>query len=78
MLKSNNLGGNKMKKQKGFTRLQVVGTLVALLLFLPWPLNIYKFSNCDFKSDYKCEAIHGTGIFFPPLSYITVWFGTDE
>ena len=39
--------------------------------------NAYKFWQCDFESNWKCEFIHGVGI-FPPASYVTVWFGTDK
>ena len=45
---------------------------------IPWIWNGVKFANCDFVSDYKCEIIHGAGVFIPPASWITVWFDTDE
>lgn len=39
--------------------------------------NIYKLTQCDFKSDYKCEILHWIGI-FPPLSLFTYWIWTDK
>lgn len=55
-----------------------VGFVFFLLLVTPWIWNAAKFTDCDFKSDYKCEVIYGAGVFFPPLSFLTVWFGDDE
>lgn len=52
--------------------------IIIVLFFTPWVWNAVKFSNCDFESNYKCEASHGIGVFVPPASFITVWFGTDE
>ena len=52
--------------------------LVAAICFTPYAWNAYKFSNCDFESSYKCEAIHGVGIVIPPTAIVTVWFSDDE
>lgn len=52
--------------------------IILVLIFGPWCVNAYKFANCDFSSNYKCEAIHGIGIFVFPTSFITVWFDSDE
>lgn len=51
---------------------------VGLIFSAPFLINAYQFSNCDFESDYKCEAIHGIGIIIPPASWITVWFDSDS
>ncbi len=51
--------------------------VIFLLAVTPWVFNAFKFANCDFESDYKCEIIHGAGVFIPPSSFITVWFDTD-
>jgi hypothetical protein len=51
--------------------------IIAIIFASPWLINAYKFANCDFKSDYKCEAIHGIGIIIPPTALITFWFGSD-
>ena len=56
---------------------QLLIITVALVLLLSWPVNVYKLTQCDFESDYKCEVLHGVGL-VPGLSPITVWFGTDE
>ncbi len=52
--------------------------LITAIIVMPWVWNGVKFVNCDFESDWKCEAIHGAGIFIPPASYITVWFDDDS
>lgn len=54
------------------------GVILLFVLFAPWVINFIKFTECDFEENYKCELIHGIGVVVPPLSYITVWFGTDE
>lgn len=51
--------------------------ILMLVLILAWGINAYKLTQCDFESDYKCEAIHAVGL-VGPASVITVWFGTDE
>ena len=52
--------------------------LIAVLSCAPWVVNVIKFVDCDFESDYRCEAIHGAGVFIPPASFITMWFDDDE
>jgi hypothetical protein len=56
----------------------VVPFILVVLLITPWVWNAFKFSNCDFESNYRCEAIHGIGVFVPPAAYITVWFDDDS
>jgi len=51
--------------------------IVVALLITPWIWNAAKFASCDFESNYKCEAIHGIGVFVPPAAYVTVWFDDD-
>ncbi len=50
---------------------------IFLLAVIPWVFNAFKFAECDFESDYKCEIIHGVGVLLPHSSFITVWFDTD-
>ncbi len=52
--------------------------IVFMLLAAPWVINAVKFAGCDFESNYKCEAIHGIGVFIPPASWVTVWFDSDS
>lgn len=52
--------------------------LIAVIVLAPYVVNAYKFAHCDFEADYKCEAIHATGVFVPPAAWVTVWFGTDQ
>jgi hypothetical protein len=56
----------------------LIGLILFVLLTAPWVVNMVKFTNCDFGPDYKCEVLHGAGVFVPPLSFITVWFDDDE
>jgi len=51
--------------------------IIFVLVVTPWIWNGFKFAACDFESDYKCEVIHGAGVFIPPAAYITVWFSDD-
>lgn len=60
-------------------RAGVALALVLLLIFsLPWLVNFYKLTQCDFESNYKCELIHGAGVLVPPISLATMWVGIDE
>lgn len=52
--------------------------IVTAVLALPWCINLYKGINCDFEAPYRCEIIHGTGVFIPPAAYVTVWFDSDK
>ena len=51
---------------------------VCLIACLPWVFNFIKLTNCDFEPSYRCEVIHGIGVFIPPTAWITVWFDTDR
>jgi len=53
-------------------------TLLIVFLMTPWVWNVEKLTECDFKSDFKCELIHGIGFAVPPTSWVTVWFDTDK
>ena len=48
--------------------------IIGLLAFV---LNIVKLTDCDFAAPYRCEAVHGIGL-FPPAAIVTVWFATDK
>ena len=66
-----------MKKQQGFTIIELVIVLVLVFGIGGWVWNGVKLMACDFEPNYKCEVIHGAGLVAPPLSLITVWFGDD-
>ena len=59
----------------------VIGGFVVLafvvFVIVAWPYNMYKLTECDFESDYKCEVMHGLGV-IPALAPFTVWVGTDK
>lgn len=58
--------------------MKLLGILfIAAILAGPWIWNGVKFASCDFEANWKCEVIHGAGVFIPPAAYITVWFGDD-
>lgn len=67
-----------MTKKSGFTTLESIMVIIALSFFTAWSVNAYKLAKCDFKSDYKCEAVHAIGLFAPPASFVTVWFDSDK
>ena len=51
---------------------------VALVLAVGWVVNLYKFTQCDFESPYKCEAIHGASIFLAPAGGVVGWMDFGE
>lgn len=50
-----------------------------VLLVGAWTWNAVKLAECDFEpsTSYKCELIHGAGLFVPPLALATVWFDSE-
>jgi hypothetical protein len=66
-----------MKKQRAFAGVNVL-LLFMLFMSATWWYNGYKLTQCDFDALYKCEAIHGLGLFAAPASVVTVWFSTDK
>lgn len=64
-----------MKNDTDF--LLMVGVIWIILLGI-WIWNAVKFASCDFESDFKCEVIHGAGVFVPMAAVITVWFDVDK
>jgi prepilin-type N-terminal cleavage/methylation domain-containing protein len=66
-----------MKKQQGFTLIELIVVFVIVIGFGSWVWNAAKLASCDFESNFKCEAIHGAGLIVPPLSVVTVWFADD-
>lgn len=71
-----------MKKQKGYTIIEMLFIPILFLIIaaaVAWCINLVQLADCDFdpKKDYKCEIIHGLGV-FPMISLGTIWFGTDE
>jgi len=50
---------------------------VGLFIISSYFVNAYKLVNCDFESPYRCEAIHGIGL-FPVFSLVTVFFESDD
>lgn len=64
------------KRQSGFTVIELI-LVIAFLVIIPWFVNVYKVTKCDFKEDYRCEIVHGAGVVIPPVALITVWMDTD-
>ena len=54
--------------------LKIFVWVVVLSLGVLYITNVYKLFQCDFKSPYKCEVIHGIGVIIPPLSSVSAWF----
>ena len=51
---------------------------IVLFFLVSWVWNVVRFTSCEFESNYRCEVIHGAGVFVPFLSIFTVWFDIDE
>lgn len=66
-----------MKKQKGFTLIELIVVFAVLIIPVSWIWNFVKLTDCDFDANYRCELIHGFGVIVPPASVVTVWFATD-
>lgn len=63
-------------ERKELTWWDGVPLLILILILIPWMWNFEKLLDCDFKPDYRCEVIHGLGL-FPPAAFVTVWFEDD-
>jgi len=63
--------------RKMLTRLALLPLILIAVIFSCFFVNLYKLTQCDFESPYKCEVIHAIGL-FPPASLIVVWFETDN
>ena len=57
--------------------IQVVPIVFFLAFVISYIVNWVQFTSCDFKSDYRCEAIHFVEL-VPPASIITVWYAVDD
>ena len=66
-----------MKKQKGFTIVEFVLLILFILGIYGYGANLFKLVNCDFESPYKCEAIHGMGL-FPIFGVFTGYMDFSE
>ena len=67
-----------MKKQKGFTIVELFIAIFFITFLVCWPINVYQITKCDFKEDYQCEVKHGIGVLIFFASPITMWADTDE
>lgn len=56
--------------------LLTINLIVAIVLTSCYIINFIKFTDCDFKEDYKCEIIHGLGL-IPVFTPFTVGFAHD-
>lgn len=60
--------------------MKVLGAMVIgfwILVGVSWVVNLVKLTECDFESDYKCEALHVIGL-VPFISLGAAWVGSDE
>lgn len=66
-----------MSDNRDYETLGWLAICIIVVFTIFWAVNAYKFTDCDFKSPYRCEAIHAVGI-IPVFSIVTVWFDTDK
>lgn len=59
-----------MKRQKGFSVVELLVVIVAIVGGIGWCMNAYKITQCDFDAPYKAEAIRAVGIFMPPVGAV--------
>ena len=56
--------------------MKLVGSLIFILFVLAgiigYAMNIYKITQCDFESPFKCEAVRAVGL-IPPVGAIVGW-----
>ena len=64
-------------KQTGFTIIELMTLTFITVLLISWPVNLWKFTNCDFESPFKCEISHALGL-IPVFSPFVVWVGDDN
>ena len=63
---------------KFFETLSIIWVLCVAAMILSWPVNAYQFTQCDFDTPIRCEALHGAGVFVPVLAPFVVFADTDE
>ena len=63
--------------RKMLARLALLPLILNVVIFSCFFVNLYKLTQCDFESPYKCEVVHAIGL-FPPASLIVAWFETDN
>ena len=68
----------KKRTRLSYSNAVMLVSLLCVAQASAWLINAAKFVDCDFKSDYKCEVLHGIGIVAPPTALLTVWFATDR
>ena len=47
--------------------------IIILFCLFAWPVNLYRLTQCDFESPYRCEVLHGVGLvpFIAPFVVLT-------
>ena len=71
LLLHSNFRRNVMRNKNGVVDVfQLVILVIWLLAIVGYVLNIVKLVQCDFKSPYKAEVIHGVGV-ITPISIVT-------
>ena len=55
----------------------VVLLVLCVGVFAGWCMNLYKLTQCDFQSPYKCEVIRAIGI-VPPVGAVAGWIDIED
>lgn len=67
-----------MKKQCGFISIMMLFVLLMWGgIIVSWCYNLVELTECDFEAPYKCEAVHGIGL-FPPAAVVTAWIDVGK
>lgn len=66
-----------MKKQKGFTVIEILTIVIFLFIVPSWFKNAYNLTQCNFESPYKAEFFYGLGL-FTPIFVVTAWIDIED
>lgn len=71
----------RLKFNSGFTLIELIYVMILLFFVLgviPWGVNIYKLTQCDFQEPYKEEILRGIGIPVYPMGIIMAFKKVPE
>ena len=66
-----------MKKQRGFTVVELLIVITMLYGAVSWGKNAYNLTQCDFDPIGKAEFVYTLGIFTPTF-LVTAWVSFED